>query len=284
MDAVFQKVALQSHPHFDTQVINIPGILAYSQDQFAPLMPVFRNTATDTIGLNYAGERFYANACATAIRRLVEDNLKAEQKTLLFASSLGGMLTANALMQLSHWDKATLNRFVSTIIVDSPASGEDLVLAPPVPSWVNPGGAWLFNHFRPRQKSNDGYGKKLLNSFRVPPKDGEIELVDGGLTADEIKHQAIQGLSGHLFTMWYGQVKWMLNTTLDLSSLDGLDITYIACTANNVTVRQPQASQAWRPHVRRVIEVPTPHCAYLQAQPTWTTTLGPLVRQLVGVK
>ena len=281
MDAAFQRFTLQSGSA-NTQIVIVPGILAYSQDQAEPLMQVFAGHDATVVGLNYNGTHFDAERCTKALSQLILRNLADGRKTVLFASSLGGMLTAKALTDLrTHYSVSELNHAISTIIVDSPASGNDLILLPFLPTGINSGAGKAFSHFQPHQRANKTYGKLLLNSFRVPPKDAEIELTDGGPTAEDIKQRAIKGLSGHPFTVWYDQVRWMLNTTLDLSKLDGLDITYVACTANNVTVRQPQARQAWEPHVSRVMEVATPHCAYLQAQPTWTKALASLIASML---
>jgi len=283
MDAVLQKFELQSGSA--AEILVVPGILAYSQDQTLPLMPVFERFDATVTGINYGGTRFDARRSIDALRQIIETNLANDRKTVPFASSLGGMLMARVLGELRHiYPIHQLQTMISTVIVDSPSGSKDLIVAPFLPGGINPGLGNVLQLFTPSVKANEGYGRKLLDTFRNPPKDGEIELTDDGLTADEIKQAAIRGLSDHDFTVYYDQVRWMLNTTLGLSGLDGLDVTYVACTANNVTVRQPQGRQAWEPHVKRVIEVATPHCAYLQAQPTWTNTLNPLFDSLIATR
>ncbi|MGV9002211.1 MAG: hypothetical protein ACOH18_04655 [Candidatus Saccharimonadaceae bacterium] len=282
MSAVLQKFELQTGAHGN--VLSVPGILAFGQDQLFPLMPVFERFDVSVTGVNYGGDRFSAEHSIAGLRQLILPlvvNPVDDRRTVLFASSLGGMLVAKLLTELrSQYGIDRINQTISTIINDSPASSEHLVLAPFLPGGINPGVGKLFTHFTPSEKSNESYGKRLLNTFRVPPKDNEIELIEGGPTAAEIKQLAIHGLSGHAFTVWYDQLRWMLNTTLDLTGLTGLDVTYMACIKGNVTVRQPQAVEAWKPFVRRVIEVPTPHCAYLQAQPTWVRTLNPIIEKM----
>lgn len=280
VNSVLQKVELKSGSN--AQIVAVPGILARIQEQLRPLMPVFTRFDAAVTGVNYSGTRFDAEQCITALRQTIEPNLASGRPTVMFASSLGGMLVAQTLMQLRPaYGVNALNRVVSTVIVDSPASGKDLFLLPNLSGDAGPRIGMKLRNFTPNERSNGSYGRLLLKTFGVPPKDKEIEVVPGGLRADEIKQRAIEGLSGHPFTVWYDQLVWMLNSSLNLNGLDGLNVTYVACTANNMTVRQPQARDAWAPHVKRVIEVATPHCAYLQAQPSWTKALTPLFDQLI---
>lgn len=252
----------------------VPGILARSQEQLEPLLPLLNTYNLYVTGFNFAGTHFDAGHAVHEIAATVRRNLTMSQQTILFGSSLGGMLAAQVLAELrKEYDQDHLRTMVPTIFVDSPSSSQDLILAPPLSGGLNPTIGKMVRRFKPSTDANSGYGKKLLATFRVPPKDGEIELEDGGLTAEEIKQRAVQGLSGHAFTVWFDQLRWMLNTTLDLEPLEGLNTTYLACTKGNMTVRQPQAQHTWEPYVTDVVEVETPHCAYLQAQGTWTRTL-----------
>lgn len=254
--------------------IAIPGILARSQDQLEPLMPVLESYDLEITSFDYLDEHFNADLCVTVIAREVHANILRGKPTILFGTSLGGMLAALALERLREIVGVdTLRAMVSTILVDAPSSGRDIILAPFLPSGTGPLVGKMISRLSPSEKANTGYGKRLLGSFMVPPKDHEIELEQDGPTAEEIKRLAVNGLSGHLFTVWFDQLRWMCRSQLHTYAVEGLDVTYIACVKGNVTVRQPQATKAWRPYVSRVVEVATPHCAYLQARGTWSKVI-----------
>lgn len=257
-----------------------PGILTRSRDMLKPFMPTLEANHLWVTGLDNTEPRFAPDPWIVTLRRIIKRNLENDVPTVLFGSSLGGMMVARAVTELRNsYEDATLNRLLSMIIVDSPADGNDLILGP-LPASANPKVARMIQGFTPRLSANDNYGRALLNLFRVPPKDDEIERSEGGPTAEQIKQQAVDGLSGHSFTVWYDQLKWMLDSRLNLGDLNGLNVTYVACTANNVTVRQPQTLQKWHPHVRRVIKLPVPHASYVQAQPTWSRVLNELLAEL----
>lgn len=259
-------------------IVGIPGILTHSQMQLEPLMPVFKRYNPTISGMDYRGEHFDPRTSVNQIVQMIERNLTIGHPMVPFASSLGGMLTALALTKLREGYSVTaLNQLVHTIIIDAPSGSRDLKQ---VPERFYGVATRFTKRFNPKREN--AAGRTLAKMMRVGPKDHEIELTEGGPTAQQIKDRAIEGLTGHSSLIWYQQVQWMLRTELDLNKLDGLDITYIACVGKgNETVRQPQALEAWQPHVKKVIEVDTPHCAYLQAQPTYITTLTPLLDELL---
>ena len=267
----------------DVEFLAVPGILARSNEQLEPLMPTLKRRNLTVVGFDY-GEVFDANESAKTVAQLVRSNMSIDRRTILFGSSLGGRIVANALRLLEpEFDEYRLRLMVPVIIVDSPARSQDLVLAPPLSGSINPAVGKMLRGIKPSEKSNSGYGKRLLKMFMVPPKDHEIELTNGGPTTEQLKQAAVQGLSGHLVTGWMAQLKWMLSTQMDLGHLSKLNATYMACTNGNVTVRQPQAKEAWRPFVDQVVDVDTPHCAYLQAQASWSNSLNHVLRSFVRV-
>ncbi len=263
--------------------VAVPGILARVQEQVNPLLPALGEHSMVVSGFNYTGTRFTPEPMVEELVTLVHRNISIDQPTILFGSSLGGMVIALALTELRRtYSVETLNGVVRTIIVDAPSGPRDLILAPFLPGVVNPFVGRLIRRFTPNADANHGYGKRLLSTFRVPPKDEEIEIPNAESMDEQslkeahkaIKQTAIEGLSGHLFTVWYDQLRWMLNNTLDLSALDGLNVIYLRCVKGNMTVRQPQASKAWEPSVKFTQGVDMPHCAYLQAPETATEALN----------
>jgi hypothetical protein len=255
----------------------VPGILSRSVEQVAPLSPVLKKRGLTTYGLDYAGSRFDADTCAVDLAEAFE----VYRPEVVIALSLGGMISSKAVSLLG-----TAAQRAEWHIVDSPSCGQDLVL--PLPTRLNPAIGWLSRRFTPNNRANDGYGKWLLDKMVVPPKLEAIEVPallspyhlyereDDSARAyrRHIQWVARRNLSGHSFTTWYEQLRWMLaQESLPLELFSQLpNVTYYSCTKGNVTVRQPQAGNAWNPYVKRHLLVPTAHAALLEASVTWNLT------------
>lgn len=256
----------------------VPGILSRSSEQAGPLSSVLKKHGLTTYGLDYIGSRFDADACAVDLAEAFD----MYQPDVVIAVSLGGMISSKAVSLLG-----TTARTAQWHIVDSPSSGRDLII-PPLPAGFNPAVGWLSRRFAPSDRANDGYGKWLLDKMVVPPKLEAIEVPalfspyhlyereDDSARAyrRHIQWVARRNLSGHSFTMWYEQLRWMLaQESLPLELFSQLpNVTYYSCIKGNVTVRQPQAGNAWNPYVKRHLLVSTAHAALLEASVTWNLT------------
>lgn len=255
-------------------LLAVPGILVPGIAQMSPLMPLFVQHGLEVRALEYGGVHFDSELCAADIATGVEHALADSPRVTVLASSLGGMLAALALERIG----AAVDD-VRWLIVDSPSSSRDLVVAP-LPAGANSAVGWLSRKIRPSAKANESYGRWLLSKMAVPPKDEAIEVPNDftGLVAkgyrDGVKRTAMQNLTTTPFTLWYEQVRWMLACEgLPVDGFDGLDATYFACVRANATVRQPDASRVWQSHVSKVVQVPTAHCAYAEAKYTWMQAL-----------
>ena len=249
-------------------VLLLPGILARAAEQYEPLMEILELRNYSVSGFDY-DEPLNVDGVANDICDVIRHNIEIKQTTILVGASFGGMVAAKVVKRLreqTHMSNEELRPLVSSIFIDSPADGNDLVV--PAPSLAR----WVVNHFTPSTDANRGYGAWLLKPRSAGlPKQSETTLPAGStyVSHDQIRETARMYLSGHSFTLWHAQLKWMLNATLELEELEGLDTIYLSCTQGNVTVKQPQASEKWSPHVRLQIDVSTPHCAFLQQQDIW---------------
>lgn len=256
----------------------VPGILARAADQVNPILPVLKRHGLQVYGLDYVGNRFDAHACAVDIAQAVD----AVRPRTVIAVSLGGMVSSRSLSLLGRAAQPA-----QWHIIDSPSSNRDLMI-PPLPAGFNPVVGWLSRQFTPADRANTGYGKWLLDKMVVPPKLDAIEVPsllspyylyeheDDSARAyrKHVQRVARRNLSGHSFTMWYDQIRWMLaQESLPLERFDSLpDVVYYSCTKGNVTVRQPQAGNVWGPHVKQHLVVPTAHGALQEASVTWNLT------------
>ncbi len=285
MSGLLQRVPMRAGG--DAQLLIAPGVLARVADQHAPLMPAFDAHDLTVTGYDYVGDRFKPDAIVDELAAHLEDAVESGRPTVVWGTFIGGMLMVKALHLLSSVYVADDLVNLRLFLLDSPANLLDPVLAPPVPGWLNPVASPLMSVFNPGVKANHGYGRKLMDAFKVPPKDDAIIIPTpdeqrawhGRTFSDDefrqmVKDNANEGLSGHKFTMFVSQTQFMLETAkLPLAALDGLDVTYFMCTRANVTVHQPHAMSIYKPFVCEVVEVPTAHCAFREAQPIWVPVI-----------
>ena len=122
---------------------------------------------------------------------------------------------------------------------------------------------------------------------------GEVYLgIDAGSTTLlDWTRARLDDLNAHHFSKdqdlstWQRQLRYMsqLNLSQQLTNTAGLgSLTYIACTGDNVTVRQPEAAALWLQSTWgcRLRKIPTAHAAYLEARPVWEAHLVEIFREL----
>lgn len=275
---------VETMPGYGPGVIFLPGILARSREQAAPVYNVLRGTGKRQIDYcDYAGSSFDPKQCIADLAGLLDKYVAAGRPATLIGLSLGGMLSAHALTKLASREG------LKAILGDAPGSYRDVIMWP-LPEFMNLPALAGMNHLHPRERANTSYGRFLLEKLFVnAPEEDAIEVPsDQAMLAwlgqtysreDWIKNVdrwAREGLSGHLFTQWWGQVRWMLSQ--DSAPLGGLNLldTFVRCTRKNKTVRQ-EAAEHYRPAVGRVVDVKTAHVAILEASTTWNLLLDELL-------
>ena len=294
----------------EKHVLFLPGVLARAPEQINPILEPFRLKGYAVSTIDYT-EPLSVAGVVDEVASIIIKNLRAEQKTILFGASFGGMVTAeviarlrllgtvtsenildtvvkqplvtNDLSNLFH-DKRrkqilsinSLQHFLEVVIADSPADGKDLA---PVPAWALSSVKWFTNHVTPDTDANSGYGAWLLKprSVNLPKRAESENMSDAEFEA--MCAEARKNLSEQSFTLYYDQLKWMLHAQTSCWALDDVSSVYIACTSKNVTVRQPQAVEKWRPYVT-IKEIATPHCAFLQQKKMWQDLLSLTLTEL----
>lgn len=282
-------------------VLFLPGILARATEQIDPILEPFELRSAYSVSAFDYTEPLNVAGVIDEIADVVVHNLQIGQRTVLFGASFGGMIATEVVARLREFaiipseadlsqplmvgilselfrdtsrtlllGNDNLERLLDVIIVDSPADGSDLA---PIPKGVLSAVKRFTNRFTPSTDANVGYGRRLIQPlpWGLPKRSQSEDMTDEEFKA--MREVARQCLSGHSFTLCYAQTRWMLHAQLHPEVLDGLRVIYLACTAGNVTVRQPQASEKWSPHVRLQIDVPTPHCAFLQQGKVWRQTI-----------
>lgn len=274
---VIREIAFGRKPN--VEVVFLPGILAHGELQMEPILPVLQ--LLGYVNVCDYDRAFDGAEAAEAVANCVDGAVDAGRQVVLFGTSLGGQLALDACRQLP----LGVRRSVHAVMVDTPAS---IATMRDVPEWAVTHGVAdaLF-----------GLPLGLLGRLKVPvtkaglPKDENIVLPDG---LDEemavfyragVRESARRGLTGHKVGTWQRQLRYMsqLNLSQGFTNSAGLaSLSYIACTGDNTTVRQPEAAQAWHQATWRckVFEVATAHAAFLEARSVWVQRLPEIFREI----
>ncbi|RYF28983.1 MAG: hypothetical protein EOO17_03135 [Chloroflexi bacterium] len=178
---------------------------------------------------------------------------------------------------------------IHVVVVDAPWGGKTLVQGvskvTPFVNFLHP-----VTRFIPVPVQEGGLPKR--ESITIPATSDQRLRVSFGNAeteeryADWVVETARRSLSGYRFSQLIGQTAWMKrcarNGSLEraVQSLRGLRVTYIACVdSSNDVVRQPMAVDLWSKQLpdMQVIEVATPHCAFLQSQPIFEPVIADLL-------
>lgn len=269
------------------QVICLPGILARPDEQFGPILAELEAQGGRIHTYNYEGRRFNPEALVESAVELVRSYIRQGTPVALLGASMGGMVVPFIMERLNSFE----HRYVRVVIVDAPTGAETMAA---LPNWI----AWLFPALRPGVLTNLTIGKLIMRTMMVPPKRDMItfpdtatmsRLTEGACTTQEeyidwVIETARHGLRGHLFSMWWSQLAWMIRVGRDgtlreaCESLVRTSATYVACTRGNDVVCQPQAADWWRSQAHiDVIEVSGTHCGFLQDQPVFARVLGEIL-------
>ena len=210
----------------------------------------------------------------------IEDLIVAHSKTVtILGASLGGDISLFVIERLRAQlgDEMVEDR-ISVRLDDAPIGGESMKQ---LPEFFR---KFLLTH--PYSPVPNFVGALFLLFMRGLPKDSNIEMPDDTTALagrritdiDEfrvwVKAQAKIGLSGHKFSMWWASMSWMcrVGEILPFGTLRGIKVVYARCNgARNDTLKQPVTGDMWLtnvPHVQ-ILEVDTPHCAYLEANAKW---------------
>lgn len=241
-------------------VLALPGILATGQNQINPVREVLEECG-DVFTYSYHPSLFNGGAVTNEFTQELVALLRRYREVVIVGVSLGGIIAALAC---DYIDQRLRGR-VKLVLVDAPYGAATMI---PLPLWA---------HGIMRKLRIGRWANPLLNgvlkAMAVPPKPENTEL-EPGVTQEEVNQKAIQGLSGHNFSLWWQQLRWMVQVQprLDRLNLRGIKAIYLACNPErNTTVRQPQAVDAWMSVVPAldVRWVDSTHCGFLERRLRW---------------
>lgn len=252
-------------------VLWLPGILA-RENQIDPIVSLF--TGRDVYAVCYAGRRFDGpNVAVPQVAVMLHMLANAYDEIIVIGTSHGGMLGTEAIDGLSAGVKSKIKLFV---VFDSPTCEDDLLQMPhpaiPFFTWFRPGVvsnvvfAWVLPLL-----NKMGGGPKEINIIR-PNKENLQRLgLPHDMTyrdyVDWVMASAKVNLAGHRFSMWYSELRDMIESGrrgLPYAGLHGIDVMYIECLRND-TVKQPDAVTIWanKAHAR-VYQLDMTHCGMVE--------------------
>lgn len=264
----------------DRAIVHLPGILQRSEEQIRPLADLLSDYG-DVFHIDYSQPYFDGTMVALEVAGLLGRLKNVYPEVVVIGSSIGGALTLPVLGFLQRW-QLPIDR-LRWLIVDAPSGVETMAAVPP---WA----AGIFRqallYFSPTEHANapKAYGTWLLNAMKGLPKDENViipgaairrQIVGRDVPEAEYLHwvrqRADEGLTGHRFTQWLTQLRWMASSIVPEGTLGGHDITYVACMWQNDVVRQPRAMWDWAQYAPDLVidEVQSPHCGYLNTPEVW---------------
>jgi pimeloyl-ACP methyl ester carboxylesterase len=248
----------------------LSGILQWPEDQFRPLLEVISKVGV-FCPVHYRGDHFHLETTMESTVLDIFTSLNSGRRVTLIGASFGGMVIPWLLQRLRDGFGIDPSR-VRVIIVDAPTGAETMK---ELPTWAAPLVSWL-TQFRLSPQINAGLGAFVLSKMVKGPRSENIavpeDVEDEAAYKQSVINEALTGLMGHKFTMYWSQLGWMSGRggrELPYHILDGIDATYVACIGPNETVRQPLAVDAWQAHVYSIVEMDTAHCAFLEQKPAF---------------
>ena len=232
-------------------VLWLPGILA-RENQVDPIVSLFPDR--DVYTVRYEGRRYDGpNVAVPQVTVILHMLANAYDEVIIIGASHGGMLGAEAIDALNVGAKSKITAF---IVFDSPTGSDDFLA---MPSFATP----FFTWFRPGRFSNIALSwvLPLLNKLGGLPNELNIirpnpeNLRRLGLPQDMryreyvtwVQQLAKKNLSGHQFSMWYSELRDMIESGrrgLPFAGLRDIPVMYIECRRND-TVKQPEAADVW---------------------------------------
>ncbi len=284
------QLQMFSVPGNDTTIYWIPGILSRGLESIMPVGNTIAGYGTVYVA-NFPGPFFQPEEAARRIAVHAGSQIHAGKKVVFIGSSLGGRLIPDVLRNLStspdiYVNQRGMRERLHTLMVDAPVGASTFAY---VPRYLGPAAKLASYALRPSERANRGYGATVMSQLtKELPKDENIIVPDSGeaimrmcgapLGPDSyrecVKRTAAANLSGHEFTLYASQLRWMLQTPVNFDAMGLVAYPgYVACTGDNVTVRQPLARDTWKRRVpeMELDEVESAHCAYLEAYPLWAS-------------
>jgi len=252
-------------------VLWLPGILA-RENQIDPIVSLF--AGRDVYAARYAGRRFDGPKVivlqVTVILHLLAN---VYDEIIVIGASHGGMVGTQAIDGIDAGVKSKIKQF---IVFDSPTGADDFLS-------MSPAAVPFFTWFRPGVLSNIVFAwvLPLLNKLGGLPKEINIIRPDRenlqrlGLSHDTtyrefvdwVQDSAKRNLSGHRFSLWYSELRDMIESGrrgLPYTGLHGIEVMYLECLRND-TVKQPDAANVWAKEAKALVyQLNMTHCGMVE--------------------
>ena len=242
------------------------GLMGDGVTQSDPIRPTWRKFA-DVLCVRYGYTRFTPRDVArhTANAIMTQGGYDA---LVLRGSSMGMLVMISVWKRLRRLPSDRRPAKTTAMIIDDGVCGP-LYMIPPIVALL-----LRFLPFGPI--TNRAFGWAVPFVF-PPPKDAEIEDGPEGYAA-WVKQEAKRAIGRHAWSQFRDQAAYIAwHRPLSPKMFKGLEwVEYRMCTTGNATVKQPgqmlkvkaACEKAGVPF--KVVEIPHPHCSYLQQSRVWS--------------
>ncbi|HWT39862.1 MAG TPA: hypothetical protein VN081_01120 [Dongiaceae bacterium] len=256
-------------PESKRLLVYLPGILFDGDESVAEVKGAMMESVANGLFVSYGFWRFLSRKVILGTAAVIghapgEGSRQQHTSIVLVGASFGGRLAADVVLELQTrygWNASA----ITVVMVDTPCENN---------SFQQPGLTVslivrrLF--FGPLVSS---IAAPLVKRTMVPPYDVDIEA---GLDFASVKRKAVDRMAKFRLSSVADQQRYLADNSIQWTlGLTGIDVVYLWCDHNNITVVQPAAMRkvelftkgkvnhfAWR-------VVPSPHCGFGQLPTLW---------------
>lgn len=255
-----------SSPRSRRLLVYLPGILFDGDASVATIKDAMLASVSDGMFVSYGFWRFIPKkvlkSTAMAIGR---PNERDYTSIVLVGASFGGRIAADLATELyTHYGWET--SAIKVVMVDTPCENN---------SFQEPGRTvslvmkWLY--FGPLVSA---LVAPIIKKTLVPPYDVDIE---DGLDREQVKRTAVQQMARFMLSNVADQQRYLADNSIQWTmGLTDIEVAYLVCVRNNITVVQPAAWRKVELYTRHqvnhfsVLEVESPHCGFGQLPSLWS--------------
>lgn len=281
-------------PESKRLLVYLPGTLFDGDESVAEIKHAMLAPVAAGMFVSYGFWRFIPKRVTRKTAAAIGDMNDPTQKytsIVLVGASFGGRVAADVslLLQTQYgWRRSS----VSTIEVSVDTQPSIAVIAVDTPcetnSFLNPGRRvslimrWVF-----AGPIVSIVLWPILRMLLVPPYDEDIEVGEDLLDVDKVKQLAVKRMARFMFSAICDQQRYLADNSIEwVLGMKGLDVVYLSCDRNNITVLQPAARNKLELYLEGEVHsfasrsVASPHCGFLQLRYTWAKVLREVLEAL----
>lgn len=267
-------------PESKRLLVYLPGILFDGDESVTEIKESMLKPVMGGMFISYGFWRFLPRH---VLRKTAADIGHASQNNggqpyasvVLVGASFGGRLAADLALKLQTvygWEASA----IKVVMVDTPCENNSFQRPGLTVSLIM---RWLY--FGPLISALIA---PVLKKGLVPPYDVDIEP---GLDPTSVKRNAVDRMAKFRLSSTADQQRYLADDNIQWTmGLTGIDVTYLWCDHNNITVVQPAAMRKVELFTRGKVarfswrSVPSPHCGFSQLPSLWGDVFNEVLTKL----